>query len=48
MDTRIASKCWTSRWLVALVTVLIGVALAVQDADARLLPVRHDAQRKLR
>ena len=37
MDTRIASKRWTSRWLVALVTVLIGVALAVQDADARRL-----------
>src|SRR4051794_4055599 len=37
MNTRIAAKSWTGRLLVTVVTVLIGIALAVQDADARRL-----------
>jgi predicted lipid-binding transport protein (Tim44 family) len=35
MDTRSASKRWTGRLLATVVTVLIGIALAVPEADAR-------------
>jgi predicted lipid-binding transport protein (Tim44 family) len=35
MDTRRVSRRWTSRVLVAVVAAFVGIALAVQDADAR-------------
>jgi predicted lipid-binding transport protein (Tim44 family) len=37
MDNRGVSKRWTGRILAGLVVALVGVALAVQDADARRL-----------
>jgi len=35
MDTRRVSRRWTSRVLVAVVAAFVGIAFAVQDADAR-------------